>query len=93
MVSLFWNFKFSIYKLLKDMPKSKKEDKEVKKLDSVQEYTKRKYTEEVQCYEKMISKLEKSIASHNDSLKDKEKALDVAKKELLELNKLSLLIL
>jgi flagellar biosynthesis chaperone FliJ len=75
------------------MPKSKKEDKEVKKLDSVQEYTKRKYTEEVQCYEKMISKLEKSIASHNDSLKDKEKALDVAKKELLELNKLSLLIL
>jgi len=97
---LFYKFKFSIYKLLLNMPKSSKivkkaEEIEVKpeQLSSVSEYTKKKYIQEVSSYETKIKKLEKSIANHNDQLKDKEKSLEIAKNELTELNKLSFLIL
>ncbi len=98
----FYKFKFSIYKLLQNMPKlksfkivKKAEDPEVKpeQLSSVSEYTKKKYIEEVSSYEMKIKKLEKSIANHNDQLKDKEKSLEIAKNELAELNKLGFLIL
>jgi endonuclease III-like uncharacterized protein len=70
-------------------------DPEVKpeKLSSVSEYTKKKYIQEVGSYETKIKKLEKSIANHNDQLKDKEKSLEIAKNELAELNKLGFLIL
>jgi len=70
-----------------------KEPEEVKQLNSVHEYTKKKYIEELNTYEKLIKKLEKNVANHNDSLKDKENALAVAQKELDELKKLSLQIL